>query len=97
MFRLRPKAAADIEQIARHIAADAPMASRRWFDAMLETFRKLGDMPGMGVERSDIRPGLQKFPVGNYLILYREVGNGVEIVRVIHGARRWERLLRREI
>jgi len=30
---------------------------------------------------------------GNYMIVYREVDIGVEIVRVLHGARRWEDLL----
>ena len=50
-------------------------------------------MPGMGVARPDIRPELRTFPVGNYLILYREIENGAEIVRVVHGAREWQKLL----
>lgn len=33
------------------------------------------------------------FPVGNYLILYRPIEAGVEIVRVLHGARQWRDLL----
>lgn len=31
--------------------------------------------------------------MGNYLIAYREIAGGVEIVRVLHGARRWQGLL----
>jgi toxin ParE1/3/4 len=31
-------------------------------------------------------PGVRSFPVGNYLIFYRETGQGVEIIRVLHGA-----------
>lgn len=50
-------------------------------------------MPSMGVERSDIRRSLRTFPVGNYLIIYRQSDGGVEIVRVFHGARKWEELL----
>jgi toxin ParE1/3/4 len=50
-------------------------------------------MPGMGVARFDVRPNLRMFPVGNYLILYQEIEEGVEIVRVLHGARQWQELL----
>lgn len=41
----------------------------------------------MGRLRPDIAPELRYFVVGNYLILYRTVENGIQIVRVIHGAR----------
>ena len=27
------------------------------------------------------------FPVGNYILFYREVPDGIDLVRVIHGAR----------
>jgi toxin ParE1/3/4 len=33
------------------------------------------------------RCGLRSHPVGNYVIYYREMKTGIEIVRVIHGAR----------
>jgi toxin ParE1/3/4 len=36
---------------------------------------------------------LRTFPAGNYLILYRQIDDGAEIVRVVHGARRWQELL----
>lgn len=41
----------------------------------------------MGIARPEVRVDLRIFPMGNYLILYREVDDGAEIVRVIHGAR----------
>ena len=37
--------------------------------------------------RSDIARDLRYHPVGNYLLLYRMVAGGVEVVRVVHGAR----------
>ena len=55
--------------------------------------RQLGQMPGMGVARPEVRPNLRSFPAGNYLILYQQVGQDSEIVRVIHGARQWQDLL----
>ncbi|GLS17150.1 plasmid stabilization protein [Labrys miyagiensis] len=92
-FRVRPEAEADIENIALYIAADSPMAAKKWFDDIYRRCRGLGEMPGMGVARSDVRPDLRMFPAGKYLILYREVDGGAEIVRVIHGARQWQELL----
>lgn len=92
-FRLRPEAETDIHVITSHIAQDSPSAARRWLDDVQRRCRALGDMPGAGVARPDIRPDLRLFPMGDYLILYRTIDGGVEIVRVLHGARRWWELL----
>ena len=37
--------------------------------------------------RDDLSPGLRSIPHGNYLIFYRLMNNGIEIVRVLHGSR----------
>ncbi len=50
-------------------------------------------MPKMGVAHPEIRPDLRVFASGNYLLAYREVDGGVEIVRILHGARKWQELL----
>jgi toxin ParE1/3/4 len=93
VFRLRPAAEADIEGIARYIAQDSPRAAARWYEEIYASCRRLGEMPGMGVARFDIRPELRTFPAGSYLILYREITGGAEIVRIVHGARLWQDLL----
>jgi toxin ParE1/3/4 len=36
---------------------------------------------------------LRLFPVGNYLILFRALDDGVEIVRILHGARKIDELM----
>lgn len=92
-FRLRPKAEADITNIALYIAKDNRAAAGRWIDEMYLRFRQLGETPGIGVARPEIREGLRVLPAGRYLILYRETGEGAEIVRVVHGARQWQELL----
>jgi len=92
-LRLRPEAEADIEAIALYIAEDSPTAAQRWFEEIYETCRRIAEMPGIGVARPDIRAELRTFPVGNYLILYRQIDGGAEIARVVHGARRWQELL----
>jgi toxin ParE1/3/4 len=92
-FRVRPEAETDLERIALTIEKISPRAAKRWLDDIHRHCQRLGDMPGMGVARPDVRPDLRLFPVGNYLILYREIDTGAEIVRVIHGARQWEDLI----
>ena len=88
MFRLTPQAEADIEEIALHIAADQPAAALRWWEGALEKCRRIG------VARPEVRPELRTLPFGNYLIVYREIEGGAEIVTVTHGASRWQDLLR---
>lgn len=83
-FRLTPAAESDIEAIATYIAGDSPAAARmgRWHRAPLRPDK--GTCPAWD---------LRFVPVGNYLILHRQVGDDVEIVRVLHSARRWQELL----
>jgi toxin ParE1/3/4 len=42
----------------------------------------------MGRARDDIASGVRHFPVGRYLIFYRVLDDGVEVVRYLHGMRR---------
>jgi toxin ParE1/3/4 len=93
MFRLTPLAETDIEEIALHIAIDSPSAALRWWEDMLEKCRRVGEMPQMGIARPDVRPDLRTFVFSNYLIVYRKIEGGAEIIRVIHGARQWQKLL----
>ncbi|MCB4767107.1 type II toxin-antitoxin system RelE/ParE family toxin [Ancylobacter sp. Lp-2] len=55
--------------------------------------QRIGEMPGIGVAKPEVRPELRCSSIGNYLILYRETDEGAEIVRVVHGTRQWEKLL----
>lgn len=41
----------------------------------------------MGRKRDELVPNLRSFPVGNYLIFYRPINQGIEVLRVLHGAR----------
>ncbi|UXN61833.1 type II toxin-antitoxin system RelE/ParE family toxin [Phyllobacterium zundukense] len=93
IVRLRPQAETDIERIVLYIAEDSPTAARRWYDEIYDLCGRVGEMPRMGTARPEVRPDLRTFPMGNYLVLYREIDKDVEIVRVIHSARQWQELL----
>lgn len=73
--------------IWRYIAEDKPQAATGLIHTINEKCALLADNPLLGQARPDIAPDFRYFVVGNYLILYREAAYGVEIIRVLHGAR----------
>ena len=82
-----PRADLDLEEIWLFIAQDDPAAADRWLDTLEERIALLADNPLMGPARPDIARDLRYQPVGNHLLLYRVIRDGIEIVRVVHGAR----------
>ena len=82
----------DLIDIWVYIAQDNPDAADHLLDEFEKKFALLAGQPRVGAARSDIAPGLRHFPAGNYLILYRETDDGIEVVRVVHGARRLSHL-----
>ena len=89
----------DIERIASYIARDHLRAAIGFILATKDAFVRLAEFPGIGPEWEPVikkYPGLRFWPIkrySNYLILYRPVQDGVEILRVIHGARDINRVL----
>ena len=83
----------DLIAIWLYVAADDSDAADRLLDRVDEACAQLAEFPDMGTSYDEIRPGLRLFAVRNYLILYRRIDPGIEIVRVIHGARQWQNLL----
>jgi toxin ParE1/3/4 len=81
------RAAADLEEMGDHIALDSPAAAVRMIDRLEEVSLLLSEHPRIGTSRDDIAKGVRAFPVGNYLILFRTLTDGVEVVRYVHGAR----------
>lgn len=49
--------------------------------------RAVGIVPEVGPARQDIAVDLRLLPVERYVILYKIIDGGVEVVRVVHGAR----------
>jgi toxin ParE1/3/4 len=85
----------DIDEISLHIAQTSVAAALRWYDDLDKSFRRIANAPGMGTAHDSIDPGLRSVAMGNYLVFFRKVRRGIEIVRVIHGARKWQRILKR--
>lgn len=81
------RAREDLIDIWSHIAKDDPHAADRVLDRLNEAANRLAEHPEMGAARDDIRPGLRYRVIGSYLLLYRLVDAGVEIVRAVHARR----------
>lgn len=77
----------DLIDIWLRIGADDPGAAGRVLDRLELAAMKLPENPRMGPARDDIRRGLRYLVSDPFLILYRVVEGGVEIVRVVHGRR----------
>jgi toxin ParE1/3/4 len=87
-FRISDEAKEDMGEIWSYIAREGGSeAADRLVDRISEGFPTLADFPGMGQSRLELAPSMRSFPVGNYLIFYQPIDNGIEVVRVLHGAR----------
>ncbi len=86
-YRVSDAARADLEEIWLFIAEDDAEAADRLVRAVVSRFPTLASMPYMGRKREELFPGLRSLALGNYVIFYRPIQEGVEIVRIVHGAR----------
>src|SRR5437870_906365 len=95
----RPKAKKDLDDLAFYIAQDSPKAGFRFLTAAEKAFEKLARMPHLGGIWENPNPdlgGIRVWPIRGfekYLVFYRPVGEGIEIIRVLHGSREIERAL----
>jgi toxin ParE1/3/4 len=89
----RPQAKRDIVEISVFLSERNLGAADRFLDAVRSAFQALAHMPEMGSPRTLRRPGLAGLRVWlvpgfpNYLIYYRPLEGGIEVIRVLHAAR----------
>jgi len=82
-----PAAKADAVEIWKYIAADDVHAADRLLGRFDRLFGTLATQPELGKPVDELAPNLRFMPLGSYLIFYRPAEGGVEIVRLLHGAR----------
>ena len=85
-----PAAENDLTDIWLFIAEDNPQAADRVFEAAQITFDSLLEQPKIGKifesKRKKLK-GIRFFPIGKYpkyIVYYREIRNGIEVVRILH-------------
>jgi len=100
--KLRPTRQ-DLVDVFYHYVRQGTLRTARRFLAQAEaTFQRLARMPGIGTRYEPNEPlyaDLRYFPVSRfrmYLVFYRPVPGGIEVLRVLHGARDIHRILAEE-
>jgi toxin ParE1/3/4 len=86
-YRVSDAARSDLDEIWFYIAQDNVDAADKFIRVIVSRFPKLAAMPQLGRQREELSPRLRSFPVGRYVIFYRPMEKGIEIARVLHGAR----------
>src|SRR4051812_1931016 len=88
-YRLSTEAQNDLDEIANYIESRSNLdRAVKVVSEIREECRKLGEWPGMGHFRGEIRDKRIKFwSIYSYLIAYRWKSRPVEIIAVVHGER----------
>ena len=84
-FRLSPAAKTDLRKIWRYTA-------RRWSLEQAETYQDqlyaafVGLAEGTKKGRNvDVRPDYLKYPAGSHIVYFKDRGDRIEIIRILHG------------
>jgi toxin ParE1/3/4 len=88
-----PAAEGDLLEIWVGLAANNVSAAERLANDLRAATQLLATQPLIGKSRREFGAGIRSFPVRDYVLVYRPIVDGVELVRVVHGARDLERVL----
>ena len=83
----RSTAADDMLDIWLYIAPENIAAADQSIDRIDGACARLALAPSIGSMRDDLMPGLRSLALGRYILFYRPLNDGIELVRVLHGAR----------
>ena len=83
----RPQAEVDILEIWDFIAGDSIAAADKWVDDLDEKMSLWATQPMMGRARDELAPGVRSLAFGRYVVFFAPLPDGIDIVRVMHGAR----------
>jgi len=86
---------ADLKDIADYTGREwGAGQSRRYLGAIKDRLARLRDRPGQGTLRDEIGPDYRSVRSGRHVVFYRETGENIEIVRVLHERMDMHRQLR---
>ena len=95
-YVLSSEALAELDDIWAYIAQDDVEAAERWIAKLLDACELLARNPLAGHTREELTESSFRFwPVDKYLIIYRVLGDAIEIVAVTQGSRDIPSYLRR--
>ncbi|MBO3457569.1 type II toxin-antitoxin system RelE/ParE family toxin [Aetokthonos hydrillicola Thurmond2011] len=91
--RITPTASRDIENIMDYLAEKVSVEmAERFLEKINSKFQLLVKFPQIGSRRDELYPNLRSVTLEDYLIFYRLVPGGIEVMRVVGGYRDLEAL-----
>lgn len=91
-FRLSTAAESDLTDIWTYIAESGEARADELIERLVEKFTMLATFPKAGRSRPEIKKGVRSFATERYVIFYRPIDQGIEIVRVLYGTRDIEKI-----
>lgn len=82
-----PQAEDDLVEVWAYIAEDSEEAADRFLGRIENACRRLAENPLTGRDRSQLAPRLRSLAMSSYVLFYRPRSDGIELIRVLHGAR----------
>lgn len=81
------QARADLVELAVYYGDRSPTAAFKLLDRIESVLGFLEANPHAGRARPELRQGVRSFPVRPVVVFYLPQAHGIEVVRVLHGAR----------
>jgi toxin ParE1/3/4 len=75
----------DLESISAYFADVNIEAGEKFLQRFSKRCKQLVNFPNSGRSYDDLQAGLRGLPLEGYVILYRTINDGIEIVRVASG------------
>lgn len=91
-YIISPEASLDLSEIIDYFTARNIEAGESFVDEFERKCKYLTNFPNMGRSYGNIQSGLRGIPLDSYIIPYRTINSGIEIVRVVSGYRNLESL-----
>lgn len=82
----------DLDDIFNYVAEFNTDSAKKTIKELMQKFKLLAENPKIERSHDELILNLRSFPYKNYLIFYFPIENGVEIYRVLHGAKDIENL-----
>ena len=86
-YRVSAAARTDLDDIWFYIAQDDVQAADKVIKVIISKFSRLAATPLLGRKRPELAAGLRSLPIFRYVIFYIPMEDGIQIVRILHGAR----------
>jgi len=91
-LRFAENARQDLLDIRAYIARDKPQIAEQWVDKLEQKCTLLAQAPEIGEKCPRFGTDIRFSLLGRYIIYYRAFSDGVEIIRVVTGDRKFDSL-----